>query len=512
VVVLGCLLSIPAAAFAGGIFVPGYGARAMGRAGTFVAKADDPSALHYNPAGFAKQTGTVIHLGFNFINLSQEFERAGTYDTTVDARPWEGQPFETVEEDSKPAIGFGGFQGIPLLAVSTDFGLAIPIRFGLGLFAENGFPERAYKGQDSYNFESPTQPPPPQRYDVLEQDVSTAFPALAVAYQVAPNFDIGVRVEAGFAGLNATSYLWGIRNYEESVSQDGEFKADVKDDFMPGFGIGLMYRPTPSWEIGARYTSEKNFNGKGNGASVVGSAIGLPGQPETIEPENDFTNCAKGGTVTALKTCINFKLPMNAAIGGRWILRDAKGGELADVELDVQWENWSRASDFEIIVDGKSGTTGLPLNTSFIRHGLQDTFSVRLGGDYNVPIGVNKLALRGGAAYDTAAAPNSWTRLDLDGFARTSLTAGASFETSRLRIDVGGGLVIEGDRTVAQCNPELGSLGCDGSGVEAANADRTSPDPAQPLQGPNNQVESPFNGGKYSQGYVMFAVGVTTWF
>ena len=91
-------------------------------------------------------------------------------------------------------------------------------------------------------------------------------------------------------------------------------------------------------------------------------------------------------------------------MAGRWILRNSDGSERADIELDVQWEDWSKSSDFLLTIDGRSGITGLPLRPLVLRHGLQDTWSFRLGGAYQQPLGgPHILSLRGGVAYDTAA-------------------------------------------------------------------------------------------------------------
>jgi long-subunit fatty acid transport protein len=219
--------------------------------------------------------------------------------------------------------------------------------------------------------------------------------------------------------------------------------------------------------------------------------------------------CAGGGTLAALKSCLNLKLPQTASLGARYIFRDPSGEERGDIELDVQWEDWSNATDIEVVVDGKGGITGVRLQPSLVRHGFRDTVSVRLGGAYGFDLGDDRIEARAGAAYDTAAAPVSWTRVDIDGMARTTLGAGAAYKTGRLSFDLGGGVVIEQDRTVTGCNPSVGDLGCETPGTETPQADRTSPDPVQPLSGPNNQVESPFNAGKYSQGYVLISLGVT---
>jgi len=171
------ILAAPSAASAGGLFVPGYGPQAQPRAGAFVAKADDASALYYNPAGLAWQKGTSLSLGMNFIDFDQSYQRSGEYETPEDGDPlpWTGQPFEKVDDASTPAVGFGGFQGIPLIGVVTDLGgrIPLPMVFGIGMIADHGYPERKY--QADYQPDDPDTPPPPQRYDIIEQDVSAAF-------------------------------------------------------------------------------------------------------------------------------------------------------------------------------------------------------------------------------------------------------------------------------------------------------------------------------------------------
>jgi long-subunit fatty acid transport protein len=229
-----------------------------------------------------------------------------------------------------------------------------------------------------------------------------------------------------------------------------------------------------------------------------------------IAPETDFPQCEGGGDIAHLKTCVDLDLPQNATLGGRYIFRDPDGRERGDIEFDAQWEDWSASSDIEITVDGKSGLTGLRLNPVVNRHGFRDTYSVRLGGAWAFPIADKRLIARAGAAYDTAAAPLSWTRIDVDGMERTTLGAGLGFETGHWRFDLGGGYVLEPARDVDTCNPDLDNLGCPtASGSETPQDDRDAPDPVQPLTDPNAQVESPFNGGHYEQHYILLSTGVT---
>ncbi|HUS65694.1 MAG TPA: outer membrane protein transport protein [Kofleriaceae bacterium] len=509
------LASAPSAALAGGLYVPGYGSQGQPRAGAFVAKADDGSALYYNPAGLAKQRGTSIHLGFNFIDFDQKFQRAGVYedwDPGNGGTPpdYIGEPFAAQEDNATPAVGFGGFQGIPTFAVVSDLGGKSPVVLAIGLIAEHGFPEREYG--EAYladgSFSDPSVAPPPGRYDILEQDVSAAFPSIGAGYSIMDKLDVGLRVSWGFAGTKGTTQLWGIRNYEEDVRSEGLFAVDAHDYFIPAAAAGVLYRPHANIEVGAQYVTEKTANFKGDAQAILGSNLAIgPDTPDFIEPILDQPACEGGGTITKLKTCVDLTLPQTATVGARYVFRDPDGAERGDVEFDVQWEDWSAASDVKVVVDGKSGLTGLELNPTLIRHGFEDTYSFRLGGAYGFDVGKNQLIARAGAAYDTAAAPLSWTRLDIDGMARTTLGAGLAYQMAKIRFELGGGVVLESTREVDLCNPDEDNLGCEESGVETPAADRDRPDPAQPLLG--NPVESPFNAGRYEQGYVLLSAGAT---
>lgn len=509
-------LSGPGAAHAGGLFVPDIGSQAMGRAGAFTAKADDPAALHHNPAGFARIAGTVVHMGMNLIDYSLTFTRAGVYEATDgEDLPYAGDPYPTVENDASPGVGIAGMQAIPLIAVASDLGGAVRgLRVGLGVMAPHAYPNRSF---GDYEFEDPGVPPPPQRYDIVEQEAVTVLPSMAAAYSIMDKLDVGARLSWGLATIKAASHTWAILNYEEWVASDGLFQFEVSDNFVPAFGLGVLYRPISSVELGLSYASALHIRASGTGTATLGiHAADLDGNGQdldTIIPLMGTPACAAGGEPGALKTCVNLSLPQTATLGGRYIiLRDAAGRERADVELDIKWEDWSTASDYEIIVDGQSEQSFLPLNTTIIRHGLQDVWSVRLGGSYSLPLGESELALRGGIAHDTATAPESWQRVDLDGAARTTLALGAAWRASRYRVDVAGGWILEGDRTALACNPDTGTEGCPPGSGQLPVREREAPDPAQPLLQPDQQFQSPFNGGEYSSGYLIFSLGVTAWF
>ncbi len=517
-VVTALSLLLASAAQAGGAFIPGYGSQAQPRAGAFTAKADDPSAIFHNPAGLAKLKGTMVHIGLNLINFSQEFTRAGSYDQCTDTKcpagvPWAGQPYETVENKAHGKFSVGNFAVVPLISATSDFGLDLPLVFAAGIFAPGAAsPDREYA--PGYILEGdPNTPPPPQRYDIIRQELAFLMPSLAAGYRVNEKFDLGARISWGFAELKGEVSTWGVRNYEEWEGFDATFDIEATDKFIPSVGVGAMYRPHNNVELGFNYRSASNIRAKGIGVAQPGSGVLIEGL-DVLEPKTDEPYaCGSGGTIVGFVTCVETSLPQVATIAGRWIFRDAKGGERADIELDLQWEDWSAASTITNLVDARTVTLTGGLPPSIIRHGFKDVLSTRLGGSYTIPIGANKLSVRGGLAYDTAAAPNSWTRLDQDGFARTTLATGVAFEIPGWRFELSGGAVIEGTRTVDDggCNPTNADIGCSGN-TEDPPDERDAPDPAQPITDENRQAQSPFNAGIYKQGYIFMGMGLTAWF
>ena len=536
--ILGSLLAAPAAAHAGGLFLPGSGAISSARAGAAVASADDGEALGINPAGLAKTRGTTITLSAAAIQYSMKFTRAGAYDPLPAADPDQtfiGTHYATVENQPDLPLGVGSFQPIPVIAIVSDLGGAVPnLRVAGGLYAPNAYPFRDMSQGYQFNGNFGT-PPPPTRYDILEQEAAVFLPSLAASYRITPQLDAGIRLSWGIAQLKSTVALWGSPdNYEENVKNDGLLTADVSDNFVPAAGLGVTYRPAPNLELGASFSSMAAIQARGTGASELGpGAASLGGMTVSIHPSST-PRCdpSGGGTIAALKTCVSLQIPMTATIGGRYKLLDAAGGLRGDVELDIGWENWGKRCDFikdpgctspgqyRVVVDAEPHLDGIvapAFKDSVVEHRLKDTFSFRLGGSYHLPLGgapgASRIILRGGVAYDTRAAEEGWLRADVDGAARLTTAVGGAYRTGRYEINIGAGYVSEGKNTNGgSCNPTSTTEGCIGNGSENPVDQRSGPDPINPLINPNVQAESPINQGTIESSYLMFMAGVSTWF
>jgi long-subunit fatty acid transport protein len=252
------LVGAPVAAHAGGLFVPGIGPIATSRAGAYVANASDPSALGVNPAGLTKSEGVTVLVGANFLDYSLSFKRAGAYEPVEgEDHPWDGDAYEEQTNASKPPIGFGDFQALPMIVVAVDLEDQVKgLHVAAGLIVPTSYPTRDFSSE--YEPDDPAVAPPPSRYDIVKQEAAVIMPSIAAAYRINDKISVGGRFTWGIADLKATTYTWAERNYEEAVSSDARFQIEGKDNFVPAFGLGVQYLVTDAIELGLNFDSQMN--------------------------------------------------------------------------------------------------------------------------------------------------------------------------------------------------------------------------------------------------------------
>lgn len=569
--IVGGSLLAATSATAGGLFLPGSGAISTSRAGAAVSSVDDGEALSINPAGLAKaEHAWTITVSAAVIRYYMEFSRRGTYDDVLETPPdpYSGQAFPTVENDPKPPTGIGSFQPIPVVAVVANLGKigwVSKLTVAAGIYAPNGYPFRDMT--NGYDFVRDTQTntiaPPPTRYDVMKQESQALFPSIAAAYRVLPELDVGLRLSAGRVKTKSAVVIQGTPgNVNESIRHDNIFNADVADNFVPTFGLGVTYRPTEFLEFGAVYNYSSTLHLKGDGSSVKGPNVDVN---RVIGPMPDeFSRCEEGGDFETQKACITTQLPMNASVAGRYKFLDETGQMKGDIELQLGWENWGKTCDYADKIDAAfeiadeverarvlkgldscaspgqilvnldtalynvTGEYGEQVKVNYVNYGLKDVYNVRLGGSWHIPLQgdpldpstAKKIIVRGGVGYDTRAAKDHFLRASFDGASRITTTVGGAFETKRWGINAGFGYIYEGSNTNSgagadgqDCNPTSSDLNaCSGTGQPRPIEDRNGPDPTSPLLTPGSQFEAPFNQGKIKSSYVLFMLGFSTWF
>ena len=458
--------AIPSRASAGGFELPDNGTQALGRGATFVAKADDPSAIYHNVAGIARQRGTRLLVNTNVLLHATEFQRAGTYpdDPNDPNTPWGGQPFPTVRNA-------GGPFAAPFLALTSDFGYFDRLTAGLAVFGPSAVGNRTFP----LGIE---RKPSPSRYDAVQSRSLLLYPTAAAAFRVTPWLDVGLAGHLVVAKFDQTTISSADLNRETCKNVEyqpcdarGELQASATSFAA---GIGVMVRPSESMQFGASVRTPTTINAIGTISSRP------PAATPTIE--------VKPGPAS-----LALQLPYVVKVGGRYIKMD-RTFELYDLELDVTYEGWGSAQRTGPIVRIPELGPYKDIETLVV-HGYKNTYSIRLGGAYNMEQFDGVLSLRGGAYYDSTATAPQFTRLDFDTLAKVAGTLGVGYRRGAFGVDFAYAAVASVPRLVTQgeVRPVNGTK--QGDSVDA-----------------NGQDFAPVNEGSYRGFTHIISIGVTVTF
>ena len=402
----------PAAARAGGYYASDIGAVAGARGGAFVARADDLTAVWYNPAGLADGShGWRLHLDVAGFFSKGDYTRdcAGTGGCGPNAPTTQ---FPTISNGADPLV-------IPTLVVAHDLGPRGAI--ALSLLAPYG---------PAYSY--PTGPTAPQRYSLVDNSPFIVYYTLSGAYRITDRISVGASFEwVDFKfdqRLVASVYCpgnWG--DNPEDPKSDVLIKLDGTDHFEPAGNVGVHARVTDSIEVGASYQLPFATHNEGhletpglagfNAAQPANRQLSLNPNPAPAQVEIDLPMVARAG--------VRFVQP-------RW-----------DAELDVVYEGWHANDHWTVkipnthILSSQLGSTPVP--DLEIPKNFNDCVSIRLGGDRLTwgDADGDHLVLRGGVFYETSAVPTN--RIDVsqvDG-PKLGLSVGGSYRTGRFDISLG---------------------------------------------------------------------------
>ncbi|MGB3399096.1 MAG: outer membrane protein transport protein, partial [Candidatus Deferrimicrobiaceae bacterium] len=132
--VLVVLLFSATSAMAAGFRLPEQGAKAMGMGMSFVAQADDPSAIYYNPAGIVQLEGQNVMVGVTYVRENGA-EFTGTTPLTFNT----GTGLFDIESETQKDLDFFVPNAYWTRKASPNFayGVGIFSPFGLGQEYEN---------------------------------------------------------------------------------------------------------------------------------------------------------------------------------------------------------------------------------------------------------------------------------------------------------------------------------------------------------------------------------------
>ena len=256
--------------WAGGSRLPDQDAFATGRGEAFVATADNPSAIFYNPAGISQLTGNNLRAGIYGIYLDPSYKSPANGQTYDNQFKYHAIPqfFYTYGKTNWP--------------VSFGFGSYSP--FGLGVI----WPQKYSSGIQ-------------QRGHGRKLSTETINPVIAI--KLSPTLSIGGGVMVNYTKIN-------VQNSMLQFNGDGW---DV------GYNLGLLWQPQEKISFGATFRSPTtvNFNGHtgitGLGTSSANAqwpfpleaVFGVSYRPTpkwNLEFDADYTDWSTLGTVNFNQT------------------------------------------------------------------------------------------------------------------------------------------------------------------------------------------------------------------
>ncbi|MGC9372025.1 MAG: OmpP1/FadL family transporter [Thermovirgaceae bacterium] len=244
-ILVACFLALTAQAvlclpgFGAGFALYDFGARGNALGGAMTGKADDPSALAFNPAGITQISGEAFMTGIGFLMPS-----ATVFETSTGS---------AVDQKDHTFV-------LPQMYYTRQMGdrlwlgMAVMARFGLG----TDFPEDWFGRYSSYR--------------AMLKSVSVN-PSLA--WKVSDRFSVALGVEA----------LWLEFDSRKKVPTPyGDIDLRLLgDDIGYGWNLGLHFRPDEATRIGLHYRSEVDLTVSGNvdacastlGSDSTGASAGL---------------------------------------------------------------------------------------------------------------------------------------------------------------------------------------------------------------------------------------------
>ena len=209
----------PAHVFALGFLIPNQDAAAIARGNAFVATADNPSAIFYNPAGISQLEGQNVEVGvLNYMGINVHYDSpSGT------------------SSNSK-------FQVLPVPQVYYTFSPTnLPLSFGVGLYAPFGlgvqWPQNS--GFRSIAIDSKLQ------YFTLNP---------VVAWKIRPGLSLAAGPTFNYSHVE---FNRGIASPTDNFEFDG-------NGYAFGFTAGLLWQPVSEWSFGVSYRSATTINYNGN--------------------------------------------------------------------------------------------------------------------------------------------------------------------------------------------------------------------------------------------------------
>lgn len=372
--------ALTASAFGSGFLIPEQGAKASAMAGAFVATADDPSAIFYNPAGIAQQRTMAVLAGTTFINFTNEFT---------------GDPNSPVTAGVEAKYNRHLFN-IPNMYAILPIGDNLTL--GFGSFA-------------AFGLRTDWADPFPGRYISKDADLKSMSANPVIAWQTSNGrFAIGGGVEYRRARVILNANRLALNPFTGRINDIANTRlvSEYGDDI--GFNAGILFKPTDRIRFGLSYRSDMEVD---------------------LEGDAEITQISTGNA--QLDAIIATQLPPDQRINTVFPFPSILQGGVAfspndnwDVELDIMRTGWS---NFEALAVNFETTP----TASFVREqNWEDSSSYRLGINHNATADWD---VRFGVLYDENPQPVEAVSPLLPDADRIGASLGAGFHRGHFVVD-----------------------------------------------------------------------------
>ncbi len=373
---------ITSAAFGSGFALFEMGAKAVAMGGAFAATADDPSAIFFNVAGMAQQRRMEVMVGGTAINFQNQFigDPNDLFTAGTNSSKYRAHTF--VPPNAYVVVPIGS-----------------NVTFGVGVFTPFGL-------------RTSWQEPWIGRFVSSDANIKVVSVEPALAWQTS---DGRLAIGGGPEYRRAKVIL--VRNSGALNPFTGRF-SDVANSYLAsdwddkwGWNVGVLFKPTPTWRIGASYRAPMTIDFKGT-ATITQIRTGNAQFDAIVSTQLPPTQ----GVTTSVPMPHFAYLGVATTAITNW-----------DIEADIVHNNWSRFKALTVNFDNTPAF-------NFTRpQNWKNSLSYRLGANHPV---TEDWDIRLGTLYDKNPQPTNVVSPLLPDADRIGVSFGLGYHRGPFVVDI----------------------------------------------------------------------------
>lgn len=251
---------------------------AAARGEAFAATADNPSAIHYNPAGISQLEGLQFRVGAYALNFEPTFTPPSTSTDRFATQKEHG-----IEDNDALAPQLYGTYQVPETPLTLGVGVYAPHGANVTWPQDTGFRAVAIEGELTY---------------------LRINPVASLELRPGLSFAVGLMIDDAIISSG--------QGLSDRITPDNYFRFEG-DDLSTGYNFGLLWEINDNWSMGASYRSRTRLN--------------FDGETEIEQPPFD-----RAGTSAEME----LEFPSTAVFGVSY-----RPTERWNIEFNADYTNWS---------------------------------------------------------------------------------------------------------------------------------------------------------------------------